>query len=68
MAKFIVGVLVGLFLGASAAAYGAGASRAGTLSGLAVTNGGVDACSGPNATETCDQNNGSHSWRATLSR
>jgi hypothetical protein len=32
MAKFIVGVLVGLFLGASATAYGAVATGSGTLS------------------------------------
>jgi hypothetical protein len=37
MAKFIVGVLVGLFSEASATAYGAGASRSGTLSGWAVS-------------------------------
>ena len=36
MAKFIVGVLVGLFLGASASAYGAGAYRSGTLSGWTI--------------------------------
>jgi hypothetical protein len=33
MAKFIIGVIVGISLGASATAYGAGASRIGTLSG-----------------------------------
>lgn len=33
MTKFILGVVVGLFLGASVNAYGGGASRAGTLSG-----------------------------------
>jgi hypothetical protein len=68
MAKFIVGVMVGRFLGASATAYGATTSRSGTLSGWAVTKDSVDVCSDPNATETCNQNNGSHSWRATLSR
>jgi hypothetical protein len=55
MAKFIVGVLVGLFLGATVSAYGASASRSGTLLGWAVANIGIDACFGPNATETCDQ-------------
>src|SRR5258705_7565481 len=34
MAKFIIGVLVGLVLGASTTAYGAGASQTGTSSGL----------------------------------
>jgi hypothetical protein len=36
MAKFIVGVLVGLFLGASATAYGAVATGSGTLSSRTV--------------------------------
>jgi hypothetical protein len=33
MAKFIIGVVVGLFLGASVGAYGAAAPRPGTSSG-----------------------------------
>lgn len=37
MAKFIVGVLLGLYLGSSATAYGAAATRSGTLSGWKVT-------------------------------
>jgi hypothetical protein len=68
MAKFIVGVLVGLFLGASATAYGAGASRPGALSGWAVTEDGAEVCSGPNVADACGRNRGSHSWRANLSR
>jgi hypothetical protein len=38
MAKFIVGVLVGLFLGASATAYGAVVTRSGTLSNWTVAS------------------------------
>ena len=41
MVKFIVGVLVGLFLGASASAYGAAAHGAGTLSSGTVAKTGV---------------------------
>jgi hypothetical protein len=41
MAKFIVGVLVGLSLGASASAYGAAARGAGTLSSGTVTKNGA---------------------------
>ena len=37
MAKFIIGVIVGISLGATATAYGAGASRPGTLSGWTIT-------------------------------
>jgi hypothetical protein len=40
VAKFIVGVLVGIFLGASATAYGAGASRPGTVPGWTVAKDG----------------------------
>ena len=40
MAKFIIGVLVKLFLGATGGAYGAGALRHGTLSGETVTKDG----------------------------
>jgi hypothetical protein len=58
MAKFIVGVLVGLFLGASASAYGAVATGAGTLSNWTVINGGVDVCPGPSATEACGTTTG----------
>jgi hypothetical protein len=43
MAKFIIGVLVGLFLGASTTTYGAGASR----QQLAAANHYDEICSGP---------------------
>jgi hypothetical protein len=66
MAKFIVGVLVGLFLGATTSAHGAGASRSDTLS--AVTKDGEEVFSNPNATEACGHNNGPHSWLASRSR
>ena len=65
MAKFIIGVLVGLVLGASTTAYGAGASQTGTSSGWTA---GEEVCSGPNTTEASGHSNGSHSWRANLSR
>jgi hypothetical protein len=68
MTKFIFGVLVGLFLGASATAYGAVATGASTLSSWAVTKRGENVCSGPNTTEACGRRNGSHRWRANLSR
>ena len=51
MAKFIIGVLVGLFLGASTTTYGASASQTGTLSGWTVTRNDEEVCSGPRATE-----------------
>jgi hypothetical protein len=68
MAKFIIGVVVGIFLGASASVYGAVAAGSGTLSGWTVTKRGENVCSGPNTTEACGRRNGSHSWRANLSR
>jgi hypothetical protein len=68
MAKFIVGVLVGLFLGATASAYGAVAAGSGTLSGWTVAKRGENVCSGPKTTEACGDRNGSHPWRANLSR
>ena len=58
MAKFFIGVLVGLFLGASASAYGAVASRAGTLLGSTVTKDGQDVFSGPNVADACGRNRG----------
>jgi hypothetical protein len=67
MAKFIVGVVVGIFLGASASAYGAVAPGSCTLSGWAVAKDGEDVCVGRNTTEASGSN-GSHSWRANLSR
>lgn len=51
MAKFIIGVVVGVFLGASASAYGAVAAGSGTLPGWTVAKDGVNACSNPNTTE-----------------
>ncbi len=68
MAKFIIGVIIGLFLGATTSVYGAGASQAGTLSDWTVTKNGVEVRSGPNAADACGRNRGSHSWRANLSR
>jgi hypothetical protein len=38
MAKFIIGVVVGILLGATGSAYGAGASRSGEPSDWAATN------------------------------
>jgi hypothetical protein len=66
MAKFIVGVLVGLFFGASASAYGAVAT--GTLSKWMITSDGVEVCSSPNTSDACGRNSGSHSGRVNLSR
>jgi hypothetical protein len=66
MAKFIVGVLVGLFLGATTSAHGAGASRSDTLS--TVAKDGAEVCSGPNVADACGRNHGSYPWRANLSR
>jgi hypothetical protein len=65
VAKFIIGVVVGISLGASATAYGAVGS--GTVPGWTVTKDGEDVCSGPNAAEACGRNNGSHFWRASRS-
>jgi hypothetical protein len=45
MAKFIVGVLVGLFLGASATAYGAVATGSGTLSSWSINQSSIVAMS-----------------------
>ena len=47
MAKFFVGVIVGLFLGASATGYAAGVFGSGTLSGWTVTKDGEEVCSDP---------------------
>jgi hypothetical protein len=68
VAKFIIGVLVGLFLGASATAYGAVASRPGILSGWTVAKDAAEVCSGPNVADACGRNHGSYPWRANLSR
>jgi hypothetical protein len=68
MAKFIVGVLVGLFLGATTSAHGAGASRSDVLSDQTLTKDGENVCSGPNATQACGRDSGFHSWRASRSR
>jgi hypothetical protein len=68
MAKFIIGVVVGILLGATGGAYGAGAAGPGTLSGWTVAKDGENVCSGPNTTEACGRRNGSHPWRANLSR
>jgi hypothetical protein len=68
VAKFFIGVVVGIFLGASVSALGAVASGSGTLSSWTVTMNGEGVCSGPNTTEACGRNNGSHFWRASRSR
>jgi hypothetical protein len=47
MTKFIIGVIVGLFLGASVSAYAAGVFGSGTLSGWTVTKDGEEVCSDP---------------------
>jgi hypothetical protein len=47
MAKFIVGVIVGIFLGASVSAYSAGVFGSGTLSGWTVTKDSEEVCSEP---------------------
>jgi hypothetical protein len=57
MAKFIIGVLVGLFLGASATAYGAVASR----QQLTAATTAKKFALGRDATEACGGSNGSHS-------
>ena len=68
MAKFIIGVVVGIFLGATGSAYGAVASGSGTVPGWTVTKDGEDVCPGPKATEACGSNNGSHFWLDNRSR
>jgi len=68
MAKFIIGVVVGIFLGATGSVYGAVVSRSGAVPGWTVANDGENVCSGPNTTEACGRRNGSHPWRANLSR
>lgn len=47
MAKFFIGVIVGIFLGASVSAYGAVAAGSGTLSGRTVAKDYVAVCFGP---------------------
>jgi hypothetical protein len=49
VAKFFIGVIVGISLGASATAYGAVGS--GTVPGWTVAKDGGNVCSGPNTTE-----------------
>jgi hypothetical protein len=68
MAKFIIGVVVGIFLGASGSVYGAVVAGSGTLSGWTVAKDGENVRSDPNTTEACGRRNGSHPWRANLSR
>jgi hypothetical protein len=64
MAKFIIGVLVGLFLGASTTTYGAGASR----QQLTAATTAKKFALGRDASEACGGSNGTYSWRANLSR
>ena len=47
MAKFIIGVVVGIFLGASVGAYGDAAAGPSTLSGWTVAKDGVEVCFRP---------------------
>jgi hypothetical protein len=68
MAKFIIGVIVGIFLGSATSAYAAGAARSGTLSAWTITKHGEGVRSGTNSTGSCDRNSESHPWRANLSR
>jgi hypothetical protein len=69
MAKFFIGVIVGISLGGTVSAYGAVASQSGALLGWTmVTRDGVEVCSNPNTTEACGRRNGSHPWRTNLSR
>jgi hypothetical protein len=68
MAKFIIGVVVGIFLGASASAYGAVAAGSGTLSSWTVAKNSENVCTGLITTEAWGRRNGSHPWRANLSR
>jgi hypothetical protein len=69
MAKFFIGVIVGISLGGTVSAYGAVASQSGALLGwTVVTRDGVEVYPDPNANDVCDHSNGSHPWRTTLSR
>jgi hypothetical protein len=47
MTRLIFGVLVGLFVGASAGAWAAGVFGAGDLTGWSVTKGGEEVCTDP---------------------
>jgi hypothetical protein len=47
MQRFILGVIVGLFLGAAASAYAAGIYGSGTLLGWSVVKDGEEVCSDP---------------------
>jgi hypothetical protein len=47
MARFIVGILTGIFLGAAISAYAAGVFGSGTLTGWSVTKDGEEVCSDP---------------------
>ncbi len=47
MPRFIAGIIIGFFLGASAAAYAAGVFGSGTLSGWTVVKDGEEVCSDP---------------------
>ena len=67
MAKFFIGVIVGISLGASASAYGAVAAGFGAVPSWTGAKDGENVCSGPNMTEASGSN-GSHSWRVNLSR
>ena len=57
MAKFIIGVVVGIFLGAAVSAYGAVATGSGTLSNWTVTKNGESG-----------RSNSSYPWLASRSR
>lgn len=50
MAKFIVGVILGLFLGTATTVYGAGAAGPGASSGCVVAKDRAEVCSDPSVT------------------
>ena len=68
VARFFIGVLVGVFLGASASANGAVAAGFGAVPSWTGAKDGENVCSGPDTTEAWGRSNGSHPWRANLSR
>jgi hypothetical protein len=55
MAKFIIGVVVGIYLGASVGAYGAIAARPETLSGWTFTKDGEEVRCGPSVATATNQ-------------
>jgi len=47
MRRFVLGLLIGIFIGAAASSYAAGIFGQGTLSGWTVTKDGEEVCSDP---------------------